>query len=407
MAGEFSLDESFWRRFTTTYWNRRPTVLRSPFGQPLVTPSELFRSAVAATARLRQPTDDFVLASGGRRVVMQRDLSRLVPRAADASLRGYLRRLRDAGARRQVAIFVNHFQVELGWRIFTRFRQFLNGLYQLAGIPAWRAEVGLFMGNYRRTAVGVHRDSGDVFCLVVEGTKRIRAWRAGAISSLAPLAGPYPYADLLGRSMLLEGRPGDIIYWPSSYWHIAESEGRPGSSLSLALYYDGSLRRALGDTLEANASVFANDRRIDALGFAGNGLPRQLFSAVRHVERKAPLLTLALLRFWMERITGLGFARLPRPSGRARLRMGGSVRAVSDSPILWHQFHGHLVLAAGGRSIVLRYHPELVRLMRRVGRGRVCLVGRLLRARKPRGVTSAAARRALQFLLNARAIEYL
>ena len=34
---------------------------------------------------------------------------------------------------------------------------------------------------------------------------------------------------------VLEGEPGDVIYWPSGYWHVGESVGGLSISLSLAL----------------------------------------------------------------------------------------------------------------------------------------------------------------------------
>src|SRR5262249_23765270 len=215
-----ALNEHFWRSFTHTYWNRTPTVIRAPFGDPLVRPADLFRAVVRARRRLRVPTDDVAVFVGRRRIVMKRELDTWLPRGEDRSLSVFFDRLRRMSPE-EVAIYVSDFQAELGWRFFQRIRSFLRGLYTIAGVPANLAEVDLFLGNYTKTPAGVHRDSATVFCFVVEGRKRIRAWPGHVIRSQSSRKGPDPYDQYVAKSICLDGEPGDVLYWPASYWHIA------------------------------------------------------------------------------------------------------------------------------------------------------------------------------------------
>jgi hypothetical protein len=406
MRPEFSLDKAFWRNFTKTYWNRRPTVIRAPFPTPMVTPADVFRGVVAARRRLGEPRDDLQLTIGGRRIVL--DLDRWLPRAKDATLQRYDARLRRAGAARELAMLVFDFQHELGWTFHNRLRQFLQGLYEITGVPP-RAQAVLFWGNYRRTTFGLHRDESDVFCFVVDGKKQFRLWPGEAFRSSSQKYGPAPYGNHLKGSICLEGGPGDILYWPSSYWHVAESDGRLGSSLSVGLSYGYSIFVALSENIGEWTREIGGDARdpISSLPFSKLQVSGELASIAQRAEGRPGRLTERLMRFWMERTTSYGFGRIPRARGRATLRMGRRVRANAHSPILHWKFNGKLVISANGRSIAVAYDREIVRMLGRVSRGTVCELADLLRAgpRKSRRLSQQALRRTLRFLLEERALE--
>jgi len=405
---DFSLDKNFWRRFVKTYWNRRPTVIRAPFRSSIVTPAEVFRAVASATRRLREPTDDFSFRLDTGRVVLDADLDRWLPRIEDGSIERYFSRIGRTAAGQQFAIFVSDFQIELGWVFFNRLQEFLKGFYEIEGVPAGRAEVDLFCGNYRRTHTGVHRDSADVFCFVVEGRKRIRAWPADAVPSSSPVTGPASYGRFLKQSICLEGEPGDIIYWPSSYWHVAESRGRLGSSLSLGLYYGCGLARTMTPGLEAGSrEILGGNKAIDSLPFSNRRGLLHLASSAERVGRESERLTRGIMRFWMERITGYGFARIPRPRGRVPLRVGQAVRANPASPILCRKFNDDLVISANGRSIAISNNRNVVELIRALNRGKAGRMADLLAAgQRKRKWSSRGVRRALMFLLDVRAVEY-
>jgi len=370
MSGEFSLDKTFWDQFIRTLWHRKPAVLRSPFPRPIVSPAETFRAALAAVARLRVPTDDVVLFVGQHRMILHDEIRRCLPRSTDSSFSRYLSRLHAFQPGRQIALSVNNFQRDLSWEVFGRIREFLENLYRAVGIPALRAEIGLFAGNYLRTGAGVHRDSADVFCFAVEGCKRVRVWPAHAFAAASPVTGPRSYSHLLRRSTLLEGLPGDILYWPSSYWHIAESDGRPGISLSLALHYRGSLLDALTDTLDFRSrDVLGQDPPFEALPFSASILPATLKRAAGRTQRLARPLSMALFRHGMERSTAYGFAWLPKlPSGRAPVR----VNVVTSGPsvsIRYARIDRRLLVAANGRSVFVPMDRQAMSFLHTVSRG--------------------------------------
>jgi 50S ribosomal protein L16 3-hydroxylase len=401
----FSLDKSFWRSFAKTYWGRKPTVIRAPFSMPIVSPDEVFRGLLAVRRRLNEPRDDFDLHIAGRRVVL--DLERWLPRTSDGSLAAYQARLKRDGQSGQLALLVNEFQSELSWTFYNRLRQFLHGLYEFVGVPG-RAELDLFTGNYRRTPLGVHRDEAEVFVFVVEGRKQFRLWPKEAFRSRSPKYGPGPYAKYANGSILLGGDPGDILFWPSGYWHVAESDGQLVSALSLGLYYGYAVSVALMRNIAGwNREIAGDDRDpIASLPFVNSRVPPELAAIAARAEGRPGRLTQRLMRCWMERITGHGFERVPRPSGDAMRAMNGTVRANPISPILHWKSNGDLVIAASGKSIAVPYQSEVVRFLDRVCGGSVCVLPELRRTGERKSPSARDVfRRSIKFLLEQRALE--
>ena len=87
--------------------------------------------------------------------------------------------------------------------------------------------------------MGLHKDTQEVFGFVVRGEKTILAWPFDYFLSRVegvPTASryfqvqlPVDYRKFRKDALVLRARAGDIIYWPSDYWHIAE--GTPGKVL--------------------------------------------------------------------------------------------------------------------------------------------------------------------------------
>src|SRR5207245_3009425 len=99
------------------------------------------------------------------------------------------------------------------------------------------ADVELFVSNNRLTPFGIHRDPASNFTLVVQGRKRMRLWPEAFFTRRPPMDAE-SYAAHLGQALTLEGEPGDLLYWPSSYWHVAESDGDLSVTMNICLYLE-------------------------------------------------------------------------------------------------------------------------------------------------------------------------
>src|SRR5262249_12557652 len=135
------------------------------------------------------------------------------------------------------------FNRALPWETWSRLRRFLGHLYQRIGIPAGFVDLVFFFGNYRNTPRGLHLDSADVFCFVVHCRKRIRIWGPAVLPNwrAQPYINRAEYARDLSRSICLEGEAGDLLYWPSRFFHVGESISALSGSVSVAMHYCASL----------------------------------------------------------------------------------------------------------------------------------------------------------------------
>ena len=380
------------------FWGRRPTVIRQPFARAIASPAEVFAAMIAATDRLQTDNHDFALTVDGVRVGA--DVERWLPRKQDRSLERLTERIADGAAGSTFAVFVRAFQLELGWGFWNRLRHFLTGLYTLVGVPAHRAEVDLFAGSYPRSRRGIHLDSADVFCFVIEGRKRIRVWPKSAFPDGAYWYGLGGAGKHLSRSSCLDGEPGDILYWPSSYWHVGESRGGTGSSLSLGLYPRDSLAATAARLMEGEAARELGAKNfVESLPSSVEQLEAAPPRALRALARASENLALALLRRRMEQVTGHGFEEIPLPPARGRLRASSVFAADPAFPIFCRSVGGTAIVAANDRSIALPRSKALTEMIDALNRGAPVSLSR--RA----GTVNPRLREALRFLLFSGAVE--
>lgn len=231
-----------WKTFVRHHHGRRPTVFRDVLDRPLASSGEVFEAFLALMSGEHRSSALRIAGNGQRQLDLDLDM---LPRSADRSVAGYVtrlsRRVSDPG------IAVNHLQAGSSV-LFGRVVPFLDALYSRIGVPTGGALLDLFAGTYRQSFVGLHKDEQDVFTFVLSGRKRFLLW---PFETLADRFGvgegarfrPHTLTEWGGRletlrddAMVVEAGPRDVIYWPSSYWHIAESDGAFVSTLALGIF---------------------------------------------------------------------------------------------------------------------------------------------------------------------------
>jgi hypothetical protein len=140
----------------------------------------------------------------------------------------------------------------------------------------------------------------------------------------------------LATSICLDGEPGDILYWPRSYWHVGDSLGGTVSSLSLGLYAHDSLAATASRLVESEvARELGAENFIESLPASGTQLEALPPRARRAFARASNNLAMTLLRRRMEQVTGYAFEQIPRPPAGARLRASSIVAADPAFPIVY------------------------------------------------------------------------
>ncbi|MEO8698779.1 MAG: hypothetical protein ABI867_02015 [Kofleriaceae bacterium] len=286
------------------YWNRAPAVLGSAvdcFG----TATELRDGLRAVAALPRIYVDGKAIAPCAGDACGD----------ADVSIEAYVDRLIRDHAATQLTCIAKELETSHE-RIWFGCGRFLRALYARIGLPAGAASLSLFAGRYGKTPFGCHKDVDHVITYVIAGRKRFLVWPfevvaehlgiAPEIRDRAVLLETFDYNAIRDRATVLEGGPGDLLYWPWDHWHVAESDGELTASLSLGIAPHGT--RAIDDELLDRTTRFAFRAPIPA---ASVGAP---FAATDLLRPALPDLIA-----WQEAeqlsvsVNGHGFTVEPRP----------------------------------------------------------------------------------------------
>lgn len=247
------LSSGEWKDFFGRVWEQSAATLPRPAALNFDDRDLL----AALRKRLMAPTSDGTV----RLVVDGEDIrpipSFIVPDACDKEFTNYLQRVDKGYEGRQwsLCVFRLHQASESLWRMAG---SFLAGLYaELRALPSGAVDVDIFLGRYVATPVGVHTDHAANFMLSVHGEKRMALWDPAELPERPENRTPTGGMQF-DRSMarVFTATTNNIVYMPSSWYHVGESPERATASLNIALFYD------------VPALDFARDivlRRIDGL----------------------------------------------------------------------------------------------------------------------------------------------
>ena len=381
----YALPDEFWSSFHDNNWEKKGAVLPRPFSVPLASPAESFACLVAASDRYRAGDRSVQLEFCIEHAQVLADVGRFLPEAADWSAEGYAARVTPLVGGRRFGLVVEDVQA-YDSTLWLRLRDFLRGLFEHTGLPGDGCKATVFLGNYDRTPFGLHRGDSANFMFVVDGVKRMRTWPDAYFQGKADLTYSTAYSQHNSESIVLDAQPGDVIFWPSDYWHIGESvDGRMSSAVSVALFM----------TPRPAAHVLARASRSVQQHMGAAGPSHALGDTVHHMERIAreaararealtaaaadPSLEEGLRVDLLDRLTAYGFARPPRPLAHRALAEDDILRANPAYPILWMASDDDdIVCSACGHSFKVSGSPHVKGLIASLNTGEPRRVGDLM-----------------------------
>lgn len=358
----FALGDEFWAAFHETHWEKLGTVLKQPFA-PIVTPKETFDCLVGAGDRYRRGDSAVALEFCIGNTHLLADVGAHLPRRADGTIDGYAARISDMLGGRRFGLVVQDVQA-YDAALWLRLRDFLHPLYEHTGMPGDSAKATIFAGNYDRTPFGLHRGSSGNFMFVVDGEKRMRTWPDAFFRGQEDLTYRLDYERYNDDSIVLDADVGDVIYWPSDYWHIGESsDGRMSAAVSLALFMDP---RPAEDLMAiagrmARARIAAGESEVDALRAAASD----------------PRLELALRQRRLNRATAFGFTRPPAALPMRSLGDDEVVSVPALYPIVCLHDGDDVICSASGHGFRITASPPVLALLDRLNSGQPGRVGAL------------------------------
>jgi hypothetical protein len=345
---------------------------------PLVSADHVFACLVAASEHWAGAERGFIPEFFVEHAQLLTDIHRFMPLAADRSIAGWSARVTELLQGRAFGFVVDDYHVhdDLVWR---RVRQFLRGLYGVTGLPGEEATMTLFLGNYARTPFGLHRGRSANFMFVVDGLKRIRAWPDEFFRGKPDMTNRLDYEPYNDASVVLDARPGEVIFWPASYWHIGEDAGGLSIAISLALFMEPQPGADLARTIEQAIAQRpgAADRRRQAAGDRITPEVRRDLRALQQIGR-GPSLARALAADHLNRMTGAGFARVPPPAPARTLGDDDVVGGDPDFAVRWTRLGDELICSANGHAFALPDDPRMPELLRRLSSTDPVRVGDLI-----------------------------
>ncbi|SAL59837.1 hypothetical protein [Caballeronia humi] len=323
---------------------------------------------------------DIHLFIGGKRLP-KAVLDPLLPDIGDSTLEQYGERLCQAAEAADVMLYVTGLQ-RFTPTIWKRACEFLIPLYESVGLPAGYADLELFMGRYRATPGGVHRDQGTNFHFVISGQKKMHLWPRPDLSEALDPAGEASSDSRrfqtdqwmwdLGHGLSLAAASGDVFHWAIEHWHVGDSP-EFSVSLNIALYLNGSpwklVESALSRALAlANASSYPFDPRAE--DWHAQGFPSDVSRIFDRLAGMASLESIEALcaREWLRKMTSFGFAIVPPPEASPVVQPGDVFKRTGVIPVLYRRVGGRLLYSANGHVDETIDSPRMLNLFDQINR---------------------------------------
>ena len=243
----------------------------------------------------------------------------LLPREDEITLDRYQSRLLQDTIQRDFAIVLPSIQV-YSPLICDRARSLLAELLGDDWLPAGSIDLELFFGRYEYTPGGIHKEPRSNLHCIVAGQKSMivwpeATWESSHVSQINDLR-QLEQAGRQHEATILAGDQGDILYWPSNYWHIGRAP-KLSIGINIAIYLRSDpfelLTKAVREQLWGR---FQTTGLLDALASCGTSvceLPETLQQQLTALQLTANSTALAtsLTVEWMAHVTSLGFRPLP------------------------------------------------------------------------------------------------
>lgn len=364
----------FWGQLAQARREGVPAAFKAPLGELVATEETLFAAfkAAARSTSARESGPLIRLYANRRFVATEPDL---LPDGRDASMQAYVQRLdRTLG---ETGLVVNDLQAATpaAWAAAVRV---CAGIQRALGVAPGGFSFDLFTGAYRSGFFGVHKDDQEVVTFVVQGRKRFLLWPYEVLADQrgvphdaqdkAVLLTDLDYAPLRARAIVIEGGPGDVFYWPASYWHVAESDGGRCTTVGLGLFARNSPTRLLDEAVQEliDEGALPRPEPLPAPQGDATGLLRAALQEIGSTL-EAPALTRRLEEKLLAFATSFGFRRVLPPDADAALPE--RVRLLDPSLIAWTVQGDELLWSVAGA--VYRYPAAdgLVRTLERLAGG--------------------------------------
>ncbi len=327
-----------WRDFIEQHWEQAPRVWRGLCDPDMLTADELFETVVAMPSRSK--SDRFWVAVQspvhGRDGYTMISLDHFGPKANDGSLDGFFARVQQGLNARPMGINIHRLQLA-NPDLWFRMRQFIRSLIHGTGkLPTQQWDIDTFFGTYDATPFGIHRDNASVFAFGILGQRTYYFWPGDAFKPGDNALGTPDMkhiAPYLQQAQRFDIGPGDVVYWPSSHWHVVASDGQPSAVVQISAYFGTRLSRLVSQHVQRllQAQLGQDDIQLTYARCDTAELPPVLTDAQDQLGRICQEGTLndELQRFWLAHLTARWIHRCTTGTDRYTARSKHADRGAS------------------------------------------------------------------------------
>jgi hypothetical protein len=371
----------FWDNFSKKIWEKRSVVVRNFESEvSAIKEQQVFQMLVSYSSHCRKIKNStgFKFYIDGQ-LQYHEDIFQFLPKAQDQNFSGYNSRMEE--------IFSDYCLVcdELlltSQNEFQKLKAFTNELFKHIGLPNRFSEIGLYVGNYRKTPFGVHVDGCGVFSFPVVGKKSFRIWSAYFARKNPTLNRAHKYEKFKKNSQLLKTQVGDMAYWPSSAWHIAESDGSFSATWSLGVWVDQTHQQTIEESLKpllkkklGRGGLVSSTVEVgsDKNGQIKN-LPKNYLDSIS-VLRKLSENEIydALMTDWVLHKSKMGFKNLPQDKNILKITLKSRIQLQDQ--IFWAKLKiGNQIVFGYRGNIILSSSAGMMQLVKDLNLGKSCLV---------------------------------
>ncbi|PGM47115.1 cupin-like domain-containing protein [Bacillus thuringiensis] len=362
-------------QFLEEYWEYSPIVVKKLFEEPIVNEEDIFN------AMLLSGND------GNKRLWINNKLINNVksylPFSEDKNIDNYIQRISGTSSQDEVTYsqvgMQNYMPI-----VWENIKGWVKRIISKVGLPTNTVDIDIFLGRYSSTPIGIHTDQASTFMHVVHGTKRMLVWPPDYFknknvkiigSELRKTIVDCNINDYIQDAIVLEGTPGDTLYWPSDYWHVGISDNPQDLIVVLNIgFFFGEKKEAmlsqvvsriLNYTLKdfPKVKTYLPNTPIEEMQFE---LPNE---EINYLEQFRSIINSSqiediLREMWLKQLSSSGFIDVPKQlNGDMSSLKRKTIVRYKNSDIYHCRRGNYISLFANGYFFKYVYNEKIIKLI--------------------------------------------
>lgn len=374
-----------WPTFFSTYWLKKPVLFKNPFSKPIMSKGDVFNVLKRYQADLAQHKKRQVIvydqdrsAINGYHTSIRNNLGvhKLLPSEADISFEEFDYRMTSSERYKEYCIYIQ--EANSDQFLWDKTRELLHTIHQHLPLSPHKVTCDLFIGNYAKTNFGAHRDPLNNMMFMVFGSRTMLLWDDEVW--FEELGNPRDFSHVVldyehfrEAAITVNVEEGDMLYWPSSAWHVGENHGELSTSFNVDFFCekmdsdilsDEILKETLSKAVKNIArEIYAEKEKISepmVSGHAKTSLPDAYEQMVNEFKQRFESRPISneLTSRWLKKNTSFGQIK-PAQKRQGTIDEQTKLRFDQRFPVLYSIIDRDILISHSGHVLVISNHAEI------------------------------------------------